>query len=203
MSASSYTRCAWPGTDPLYLAYHDEDWGVPVHDDRLMFELLTLEGAQAGLSWLTILRRRSGYQAAYEGFEPATVAGYGEAETTRLLADTGVIRNRAKVAASITNAQRYLAVQAEFGSFCAYLWAFVGNTPIVNHWTGHDDVPATTPLAEAISKDLKRRGFKFVGPTIIYAHLQSAGLVNDHIVNCFRHPDNAAGACNTGAAPIL
>lgn len=163
--------------------YHDEEWGVPVHDDRHFFEMLILEGAQAGLSWDTILKRREGYRRAYEGFDPAVVARYDEAKCAALLLDEGIIRNRAKVAASVKNAQAFLAIQEEFGSFDAYVWRFVNGKPIVN---GSSSVPVTTPESDALSKDLKQRGFGFVGSTIIYAFMQATGLVNDHTVDCFR-----------------
>jgi DNA-3-methyladenine glycosylase I len=180
-------RCAWAGTDPLYVAYHDEEWGIPVHDDRKLFEMLILEGAQAGLSWITILRRREGYRRAFEGFDPAVVAGYGEEKVTELLQDVGIIRNRQKVRSAIGNAQRFLAVQAEFGSFDTYIWSFVDGKPIQNAWQGMGDIPARTPLSDAISKDLVKRGFSFVGSTIMYAHMQATGMVNDHIVDCIRY----------------
>jgi DNA-3-methyladenine glycosylase I len=180
-------RCAWPGVDPLYVAYHDDEWGVPVHDDRKLFEMLILEGAQAGLSWITILRRREGYRRAFDGFDPAVVAKYDEAKVAELLQDTGIIRNRAKVRSAINNAQRFLAVQAEFGSFDRYIWGFVDGTPIQNARAGMGDIPAKTPLSDAIGKDLGTRGFNFVGSTIMYAHMQATGMVNDHIVECFRY----------------
>ena len=182
-------RCFWCNDDPLYIAYHDEEWGVPLHDDRALFELLILEGAQAGLSWLTVLKRREGYRAAYEGFDPARIAAYDEAEQARLLADAGIVRNKAKVAASVKNAQAFLAVQEAFGSFDAYLWRFVAGRPVVGGWEDIRQVPAVTPLAETVSRDLKTRGFGFVGPTIVYAFLQAAGLVNDHLTGCFRYPE--------------
>ena len=180
-------RCAWPGTDPLYVAYHDEEWGVPLHDDRKLFEMLVLEGAQAGLSWITILRRREGYRRAFDGFDPAVVAGYGEEKIADLLQDAGIIRNRQKVRSAVNNARRFLEVQAELGSFDAYIWGFVDQKPIKNAWTGLGDIPAKTPLSDAISKDLVKRGFNFVGSTIMYAHMQATGMVNDHVVNCFRY----------------
>jgi DNA-3-methyladenine glycosylase I len=180
-------RCPWPATDPLMVAYHDHEWGVPVHDDRTLFEFLTLEGAQAGLSWTTILRKREGYRAAFDGFDPEKVAGYGPDKVAELLANPGIVRNRAKVAAAIGNAKAFLAVQQEHGSFDRYIWSFVDGRPIQNAWTRLDQMPAVTPLAETISRDLKVRGFRFVGPTIIYAHLQATGMVNDHLVSCFRY----------------
>lgn len=180
-------RCAWCGTDPLYVDYHDTVWGVPVHDDHLLFEFLTLEGAQAGLSWLTVLRKREGYRAAFDGFDPQKVARYGDEKVAELLQNPAIIRNRAKIHAAITNAQAFLNVQQEFGSFNAYIWQFVEGMPIVNAWQTLRELPAQTPLAETISKDLKARGFKFVGATIVYAHMQATGMVNDHLVDCFRY----------------
>jgi DNA-3-methyladenine glycosylase I len=180
-------RCAWAGTDPLYVAYHDEEWGVPVHDDRKLFEMLILEGAQAGLSWITILRRREGYRRAFEGFDPAVVAEYGEEKIAELLQDTGIVRNRQKVRSAISNARQFLAIQAELGSFDAYIWQFVGGKPIQNARHGMGDIPAKTPLSDAISKDLVKRGFSFVGSTIVYAHMQATGMVNDHVTECFRY----------------
>lgn len=180
------TRCEWCGNDPLYIAYHDHEWGIPVHDDPKLFEMLILEGAQAGLSWITILRKRDSYRAAFDGFDPLKVAAYDEAKVAALLVNPGIVRNRLKINAAIQNAQAFLAVQAEFGSFDTYIWQFVGGRPLVNHWTRLADIPAQTPEAEAMSKDLKKRGFKFVGPTICYAFMQATGLVNDHVVNCFR-----------------
>jgi len=185
-------RCGWCGTDELYVAYHDEDWGVPVWDDRTLFEFLILEGAQAGLSWSTILNKREGYRRLYDGFDPRIVALYNEGKRVELLSDPAIVRNRAKVAASIGNAQAFLEVQAEFGSFSDYIWRFTDGRPIQNSWKTLAEIPATTPLAETVSKDLKKRGFKFVGPTIIYAHMQATGMVNDHLVSCFRHAEVAA-----------
>ena len=178
-------RCAWARSEPM-IAYHDEEWGVPVHDDRSHFEFLVLEGAQAGLSWDTILRRRDGYRQAFGGFDPALVAQFTEADVERLLEDPGIIRNRAKVRSCVSNAQAFFEVQREFGSFDAYVWRFVGGVPIQNRWQTIGEVPAKTPEAEALSKDLMKRGFRFVGPTIVYAHMQSVGMVNDHTVDCFR-----------------
>jgi DNA-3-methyladenine glycosylase I len=180
-------RCAWAGTDPLYVAYHDEEWGVPLHDDCRLFEMLVLEGAQAGLSWITILRRREGYRRAFGGFDPRVVAGYGEEKVAALLEDTGIIRNRQKVRSAIANAQRFLEVQAEFGSFDAYIWRFVDGKPVVNAHRSMTDIPARTPLSDAVSKDLLKRGFSFVGSTIMYAHMQATGMVNDHVIDCFRY----------------
>lgn len=180
------SRCLWAGKDPDYIAYHDREWGVPVHDDRLLFEFLILEGAQAGLSWITILKRRSGYRLAFEGFDPAVVAGFDERKQAELLCDTGIIRNRLKIAAAVTNARAFLEVQAEFGSFDNYLWSFVGGKPLQNAWRTHADIPASTPLSDTLSKELKKRGFKFVGSTICYAFMQAVGMVNDHTTTCFR-----------------
>ena len=180
-------RCPWAGTDPDYVAYHDEEWGVPVHDDRTHFEFLILEGAQAGLSWSTILKKRANYRRAFDDFDPATVAAYDEAKIEQLLADAGIIRNRLKVTAAVRNAREFLKVQAEFGSFDAYIWSFVGGRPIVNAWESLRQLPAETAESRALSKDLKGRGFSFVGPTIMYAHMQAIGLVNDHLVSCFRY----------------
>ena len=182
------TRCAWAAaTNPLYLAYHDEEWGVPVHDDRKLFEMLILEGMQAGLSWSTILNKRANFRQAFANFEAATVATYGAAEVAALLANPGIVRNRLKVAAAIRNAQAFLAVQQEFGSFDAYIWRFVDGRPLRNAWRDLADLPAHTPVSDAMSKDLLRRGFKFVGSTICYAFMQATGMVNDHVVSCFRY----------------
>jgi DNA-3-methyladenine glycosylase I len=185
-------RCPWCDSDPRYVAYHDHEWGVPVRDDRTLFEFLVLEGAQAGLAWSTILNKRDGYRRLYDGFDPDTVAGYDDAKLAELLRDPAIVRNRAKIAASISNARAFLDVQGEFGSFSDYIWRFVDGTPIQNAWRTLDELPAVTPLAETISKDLKRRGFRFVGPTIVYAHMQATGMVNDHLVSCFRYPEIVA-----------
>lgn len=179
-------RCSWAGNDLLAL-YHDTEWGVPIHDDRVLFESLTLEGAQAGLSWRTVLQRREGYRRAFAGFDPAVVARFDAANVNELVADAGIIRHRGKIEATVSNAKAFLRVQAEFGSFDAYIWRFVGGEPIVNAWTSMAEVPAKTPESDAMSKDLKRRGFKFVGSTICYAFMQAVGMVNDHTVDCFRH----------------
>jgi DNA-3-methyladenine glycosylase I len=180
-------RCPWCGDDPLYVAYHDTEWGVPQHDDRVLFEFLILEGAQAGLSWLTILRKRENYRKAFDGFDAERIARYGESDVARLLADPGIVRNRLKIAAAIANARAFLAVQGEFGSFDAYLWRFVDGRPIRNAWQSTAELPATSEVSDALSKDLRRRGFKFVGSTICYALMQAVGLVNDHLAGCFRH----------------
>lgn len=187
-------RCGWATSDPLYIAYHDDEWGVPEHDDRKLFEMLILEGAQAGLSWITILKRRDSYRQAFDNFDPATVAAYDDAKAEQLLQDIGIIRNRAKIRSTITNARRYLEIQAEFGSFDRYLWAFVDGQPVLADWTTLAGVPAKTELSDRISKDLKKRGFSFVGSTIVYAYLQATGVVNDHIQTCFRAPMPADAA---------
>jgi DNA-3-methyladenine glycosylase I len=181
------TRCAWAaGSDDLMIAHHDDEWGTPSHDDRHLFEMLTLEGAQAGLSWSTILRKREGYRRAFAGFDPAKVARFGAKDVERLLADPGIVRNRLKVESTVNNAARVLEVQEELGSFDAYLWAFVDGRPIVNDFRTLSEIPAETDLSRAISKDLKRRGFRFIGPTVIYAFMQTVGIVDDHTVDCFR-----------------
>ncbi|MDD2734627.1 MAG: DNA-3-methyladenine glycosylase I [Desulfuromonadaceae bacterium] len=185
-AAAPKIRCAWAGNDPLYQAYHDTEWGVPVHDDRLLFEFLTLEGAQAGLSWITILRKRAAYRAAFADFDPEVVSRFDAAKVAELLGNPGIVRNRLKVASTITNAQAFLKVQEEFGSFDAYQWSFVDGLPIQNAWQNIKEVPASTPLSDAFSRDLKKRGFRFVGTTICYAHMQAIGMVNDHTADCFR-----------------
>jgi DNA-3-methyladenine glycosylase I len=192
-SASSYTgrqlqRCGWADTD-LYVDYHDREWGVPVHDDRVLFEFLILEGAQAGLSWTTILRKRDNYRAAFDGFDPQAVAQYEQQKVDELLANSGIIRNRLKIHAAIRNAQAFLGVQREFGCFDAYVWRFVGARPRKNAWRTLRAIPARTPESDALSKDLQRRGFTFVGSTICYAFMQAVGMVNDHLVDCFRYAE--------------
>ncbi len=184
-------RCAWSGSDPLYVAYHDEEWAVPVHDDRVLFEFLVLEGAQAGLSWSTILRKRDAYRRAFDRFDPRKVARYDRRKVAALLADAGIVRNRAKIESAIKNARAFLDVQSEFGSFHAYQWGFVDGRPIQNRRRAIRDIPARTAQSDALSKDLKSRGFSFVGSTIIYAHMQAVGMVNDHVVDCFRHREIA------------
>ena len=179
-------RCPWAGADPLMIGYHDTEWGVPSHDDRHLFEMLLLEGAQAGLSWITILRRREGYRAAFDRFDPRRIARYGEPEVARLLADEGIIRNRLKVRSAIGNARAFLDVQHTEGSFHEYIGSFIGGRPQVNHWRTPRQVPARTPESDAMSRDLKRRGFTFVGSTICYAFMQATGMVNDHLTTCFR-----------------
>ena len=180
-------RCPWCGSDPLYVAYHDEEWGVPSHDDRQLFEMLILEGAQAGLSWITILRKRDAYRAAFAEFDPVAVAGFTPRRVERLLLDAGIVRNRLKVAGAVRNARAFLEVQQAFGSFDRYIWQFVGGAPIVNRPRTMRDVRPVTPESDAMSRDLKRRGFTFVGSTICYAFMQATGMVNDHLVGCFRY----------------
>ncbi len=180
-------RCAWAGSDPLYVAYHDQEWGVPVHDDRLLFEFLILEGMQAGLSWATILKKRENFRKAFDGFNPEQVARYGDEKVAALLGDAGIVRNRLKVAATIQNARNFLDVQRESGSFDAYIWQFTGGKTIKNSWRTLAEIPAHTLESDLMSKDLIRRGFKFVGSTICYAFMQAVGIVNDHLVDCFRY----------------
>ena len=181
------TRCGWAGSDPLYVAYHDQEWGVPLHDDRGLFEFLILEGAQAGLSWATILKKRENYRVTFDQFDPCLVAQYDERKVAALLENPGIVRNRLKINAAITNARQFLAIQEEFGSFDAYIWQFVGGSPKRNAWKSLSEIPARTAESDALSKDLIRRGFKFVGSTICYAHMQATGMVNDHLVDCFRY----------------
>src|SRR5579863_7254875 len=180
------SRCPWAKSE-LYVQYHDTEWGVPIHDDRLLFEFLILEGAQAGLSWETILKKRVNYREAFDNFDPTLIAKYGQRKRRSLLANAGIVRNRLKIEAAIQNAKAFLAVQAEFGSFAKYAWSFVDQAPIQNTWQAFKQVPAKTPTSDALSKDLQRRGFKFVGSTICYAFMQAVGMVNDHLVGCFRH----------------
>ena len=187
MSTATATRCEWVSDDPLYLAYHDEEWGVPLRDELRLFELLVLEGAQAGLSWLTILRKRSRYREVFEGFVPEKVAAWTPRRVQQVLADPGIVRNRAKVHATVQNARAVLKMRYEGGSFVDLLWSFVGGAPQRNRWTAQADVPTTTDASKAMSKALRKRGFKFVGPTICYAFMQATGMVNDHLVRCFRH----------------
>jgi len=185
-------RCGWCGTEGYYVDYHDREWGVPLHDERGLFEFLILEGAQAGLSWSTILKKREGYRRAFDGFDAEKIARYDETDVVRLLADPGIVRNRLKVAATIGNARATLDIRAGFGGLDAYFWRFVDGRPLVNAWRTLSEVPARTPLSDAISKDMQKRGFKFVGSTIVYAHMQATGMVNDHLVDCFRHAELAA-----------
>jgi DNA-3-methyladenine glycosylase I len=180
-------RCPWPTDDPLYIRYHDQEWGVPLHDDRKLFEFLILEGAQAGLSWITILKKRESYRRAFSDFDPERVARYTPRRVEKLLGNPEIVRNRAKVKSAILNAQRYLEVQDQFGSFDTYLWDFVGGKPRQNRFRRLSQIPANTPESDALSRDLKKRGFKFVGPTICYAFMQAVGMVNDHLVDCFRY----------------
>lgn len=187
MMERSVIRCPWCGTDPLYMQYHDEEWGVPVHDDRKHFEFLVLESAQAGLSWLTVLRKRENYRSVYDGFDPQKVAAYGPEKVAALLEDPGIIRNRKKIEASIGNAQCFLAVQKEFGSFDAYIWSFTEGKTVRSQWKTLAELPAKTTLSDALAKDMKARGFKFLGTTILYAHLQAIGVINDHLEGCFRY----------------
>ena len=183
------TRCPWPGGDPLYIAYHDEEWGRPVHDDRKLFEMLFLEGMQAGLSWITVLRKREAYRAAFDGFDPAKIALYDDAKNAQLLENPGIIRNRLKVQSAAINARVFLGTQEKYGSFDQFIWGYVDDTPIANRWERLGDIPATTPLSDRISKDLKKMGFKFVGSTIVYAFMQATGMVNDHLVDCFLYEE--------------
>jgi len=193
---SDPVRCPWPGSDPLYLEYHDREWGAPSHDDRRLFEMLVLEGAQAGLSWITILRKRQRYREVFDGFDPRRVARFTPSRVERLLADAGIVRNRQKIESAVNNARRTLEVVDAFGSLDAYLWRFVGGRPIVNAWTAMAEVPPRTPESGAMSRDLSVRGFRFVGPTICYAFMQATGMVNDHLVSCFRY-----GAAPTSCSP--
>jgi DNA-3-methyladenine glycosylase I len=186
-TAETVVRCPWCGSDPLYIAYHDQVWGVPLHDEQQLFEMLTLEGAQAGLSWLTILRKREGYRRAFAGFDPRLVAAFDDADVARLLADPGIVRNRLKVASTISNARAVLEVQARYGSLDAFLWSFVDGVPIRNNRRTMAEIPASTPLSDTMSRELKRHGFRFVGSTICYAHMQATGMVNDHLAGCFRY----------------
>ena len=180
-------RCEWCGSEPLYVSYHDDEWGVPVHDDRRLFEMLILEGAQAGLSWLTILKKREQYRRAFHGFEVERVAAYSENDVQRLLADSGIVRNRLKIEAAVRNAQRVMEIREAFGSFDSFIWRYVDHTPQQNAWTSMAELPARTELSDRLSRDLKKRGFNFVGSTICYAFMQAVGLVNDHTVACFRY----------------
>ncbi len=182
-----FSRCAWAGSDPLYMAYHDKEWGVPVHEDRRLFEFLVLEGAQAGLSWLTVLRKREDYRTAFDRFDPEKVAGYDSEKTDRLLLNPGIIRNRLKITSAVQNAKAFLRVQAQFGSFDAYIWRFVDGAPVVHAWKTVQEIPASNTISAAMSRDLSQRGFKFVGPVICYAYMQAVGMVNDHTTGCFRY----------------
>ncbi len=182
-------RCSWPGNDPLYIEYHDREWGVPLHDDRRHFEAIVLDGFQAGLSWLTILRKRENFRRAFAHFDPEEVARFDEARKARLMQDRGIVRNRMKIEAAVENARAFLKIQEKFGSFDAYIWQFVGGKPRVNRWRTWEEIPASTPESEAMSRALREWGFRFVGPTICYAYMQAAGMVNDHVVDCFRYKE--------------
>ena len=182
-------RCEWCAGSELYMEYHDTEWGVPVFDDQKHFEFLVLESAQAGLSWITILKKRENYRKAYDNFDPKKVARYGEAKKAKLLADAGIVRNRLKIEASITNAQNFLLIQKEFGSFSDYIWSFSGGKPVVGKWKQIDEIPARTDISDKISLDLKKRGFKFLGSVIMYSHLQATGIINDHLISCFRYKE--------------
>ncbi len=185
-------RCSWAGTDPLYIEYHDKEWGVPLHDDRKLFEMLILEGMQAGLSWITILRKRESFREAFDGFDPEKVAMYGEDKIAELMGNSAIVRNERKIRAAVENARAFLAVQKEFGSFDGYIWSFVDNKPVVNSRSSETEIPANTPLSDKISKELKKRGFKFVGTTIVYSFMQAVGMVDDHTVSCPCHTRNRA-----------
>lgn len=187
MEQEKKNRCAWVSVDPVYIQYHDQEWGVPVHDDKKLFEFLVLESAQAGLSWITILKRRENYRRAFDNFDPERVARYDEKDVQRLLRDKGIIRNEKKVRAAVKNAQAFVAIQHEFGSFDKYIWRFTDAKPLMNAWEQAQDVPVKTEISIAISRDLKQRGFQFIGPVICYAHMQATGMVNDHTMDCFRH----------------
>jgi len=187
MSANKQTRCQWAGENPLYIDYHDKEWGVPVFDDRHLFEFLTLEGAQAGLSWITVLKKREHYRQVFDNFDPHKISCYTEKKIETLLADPGIIRNRLKVQSTVSNAQAYLRLLEEHSSLSDYLWQFVDGEPIKNHWKITQEIPTSTPISDALSKDLKRRGFKFIGTTICYAFMQAIGMVNDHTTDCFRY----------------
>ena len=196
-------RCPWPTDIPIYIDYHDNEWGRPVHDDIRLFEMLILEGAQAGLSWITVLKKREAYRKAFDGFDPAKVARYGDAKIQELMANEGIIRNRLKIHAAVINAKMFLDVVEKHGSFSKFMWEYVGGTPVVGHWKKMTDIPATTPISDRISKDLKKMGFKFVGSTIIYSFMQAVGMVNDHLVECFVYKELLKGkgriACSKGA----
>lgn len=186
------TRCSWAGDLPIYVEYHDNEWGRPEHDDRKLFEMLVLEGMQAGLNWITVLKKREAFREAFDGFDPGKVALYREAKIQELLENKGIIRNRLKLNAAVTNAKAFLEIQEAYGSFDAFIWAYVDQTPVRNHWERMEDIPATTPLSDQISKDLKKRGFKFVGSTIVYAFMQATGMVNDHVKDCFMYEEGLA-----------
>ncbi|MEJ1365968.1 MAG: DNA-3-methyladenine glycosylase I [Candidatus Sedimenticola sp. (ex Thyasira tokunagai)] len=189
MCSANLNRCSWAGDDPLYQRYHDQEWGVPCRDDGTLFEFLILEGAQAGLAWITILRKRENYRAAFDHFDAEKIAGYSQQKIDALLADPGIVRNRLKVKSAVTNAQLFLEIQAKYGSFADFIWQFVEGVPIQNSWRKMNQVPVTTDASDAMSKELKRLGFKFVGSTICYAYMQATGMVNDHLTSCFRHSE--------------
>lgn len=189
----SLERCAWAGEDAQYCRYHDEEWGVPVHEDQRLFEMLILEGAQAGLSWITILRKRENYRKAFDGFDIDKILRYDDKKIDALMQDAGIVRNRLKIQSVVVNAKAFRAIQEEYGSFDRFLWSYVDGAPVRNNWRDISEIPATTPLSDQISKDLKKRGFKFVGSTIVYAYMQSVGLVNDHIANCFLRTESHKG----------
>jgi len=191
-------RCIWPGEDPVYLRYHDREWGVPVHNDRKLFEFLVLEGAQAGLSWITILKKRPAYRRAFDNFDYNKVARYGERQVQRLLNDSGIVRNRLKIRSAVKNARAFLDVREAFGTFDKYIWGFVDGEPKQNRWKHHGQIPARTKLSDTISRDLKQRGFSFVGSVIVYSHMQATGMVNDHVTDCFRHREVRALAGGRG-----
>jgi DNA-3-methyladenine glycosylase I len=199
--AKELVRCGWPKDDPLMIAYHDAEWGVPLHDDCKLFEFIVLDAVQAGLSWRTVLHKRENYRAALHGFDPARVALYDDKDTKRLLADEGLVRNRAKMSAIVENARRFLEAKRDFGSFDAFIWRFVGGTPIVHEFETLEEIPSTCPEAEEMSKALRARGFGFVGPTICYAFMQAAGMVNDHVVGCYRHKELAKANVTAAARP--
>lgn len=188
-SIDTHRRCSWCGSDPLYIRYHDKEWGVPLHDDRRLFEFLILEGFQAGLSWLTILKKRDDFRTAFEGFDPEKIVGFDQVDIERLLKDRRIVRNRAKIEATLQNARAFSEIKAHYGSFDHYLWQFVDGHPIVNTWESEDDIPAKTAASEDMSRDMRARGFKFVGPTICYAFMQATGMVNDHIADCYRYSE--------------
>jgi DNA-3-methyladenine glycosylase I len=198
MSEKNPKRCDWCLGSELYMAYHDTEWGVPVYDDRKQFEFLVLESAQAGLSWITILKKRENYRRAYDGFDPARVARYGEAKKKKLLADAGIVRNRLKIEASITNARKFLDIQKEFGSFSAYIWGFTGGKQVKGKWKTLSQLPARTELSDRVAGDLKKRGFRFLGSVIMYSHMQATGIVNDHLVGCFRYRTAARDTAGAG-----
>ena len=187
------TRCAWSGSDDLYVAYHDKEWGIPEFDDQKLFEMLILEGAQAGLSWITVLKKRENYRNLFDGFDVQKIIAYDDSKVQELLKNKGIIRNRLKIASVISNARAFIEIQSEFGSFSKYIWSFVGGKPIINEWKSLGDIPASTPESDAMGKDLKKRGFKFIGTTICYAFMQAVGMVNDHTTDCFRYREIIAG----------